>query len=566
MGNIKAFVAALVLAVGLAVLGSTPPPAKGPSAPAEGFSAGRAMADVKRIGRHPHPSGSREHATVRSHLVQRLRAMGLIVRTQDGAFPQEMRAWFNRHNGTAADTIPLVNVIGLLPGREPALPAVALMAHYDSVPGSPAAADDGAGVAAILETVRALSLDPARRRDVIVILTDGEEAGLTGAKLFFAEAPERRRIGAVVNLEARGGGGKANLFQTSSLNGDVARAWAATAPHPAGTSLATFIYSVLPNDTDLSVALPRGYAAWNIAFIGRAHLYHSPLATPQALDTGALQQMGEQALGLARALSQAAQLPGRAPDIVFFDVFGLFVLHYATAWGWGMLAVALIGYGALAARRFDIRELAGGAGRMLALVAISGGGLYLLNLLSGAGPAADYYDRLAAIPRLQAMALCACLAAGILIAGRKPATPSGEAGFAVPLWVAGAALQALAPVAAYVLTIPLMLGGVVALLRLRGNAGLAAGAVVAPLVGGYGLMLGYTLMQAVGPMLPMVAVLPLATTWLAFLQLRPAITRSAPLAAVLLAGAVALALWVRLDAPAASIPTYSEARAPSARK
>ncbi|WP_369751217.1 M28 family peptidase, partial [Novosphingobium sp. AP12] len=29
------------------------------------------------------------------------------------------------------------------------MPAVALMAHYDSVPGSPGAADDGAGVASI---------------------------------------------------------------------------------------------------------------------------------------------------------------------------------------------------------------------------------------------------------------------------------------------------------------------------------------------------------------------------------------------------------------------------------
>ncbi|HUD29539.1 MAG TPA: M28 family peptidase, partial [Novosphingobium sp.] len=263
MGNIKAFVAASVLAIVLAVLGSTPPAPRPASASPADFSAERAMADVERIGRAPHPSASGEHAVVRGYLVQRLESMGLIVRTQESVFPNEMRDWFNRHNRTDAATIPLTNIVGLLPGREPALPAVALMAHYDGVPGSPAAADDGAGVASILETVRALSLDRERRRDIIVILTDGEEAGLTGAKLFFAKAPERRRIGAIVNLEARGGGGKANLFQTSAMNGEVARLWASAVPHPAGSSLATFIYSVLPNDTDLTMALPHGYAAWN---------------------------------------------------------------------------------------------------------------------------------------------------------------------------------------------------------------------------------------------------------------------------------------------------------------
>eukprot|EP01035_Chromulina_nebulosa_P027663 gene27663-36412_t len=43
--------------------------------------------------------------------------------------------------------------------------------------------------------------------DEIVILTDGEEAGLLGAELFFAEHPLRKRIGLLINLESRGGGG-----------------------------------------------------------------------------------------------------------------------------------------------------------------------------------------------------------------------------------------------------------------------------------------------------------------------------------------------------------------------
>jgi acetylornithine deacetylase/succinyl-diaminopimelate desuccinylase-like protein len=48
------------------------------------------------------------------------------------------------------------NLVGQLPGRDPTAAPVVLMAHYDSVPGSPGAADDATGVAAVLEAVRAI--------------------------------------------------------------------------------------------------------------------------------------------------------------------------------------------------------------------------------------------------------------------------------------------------------------------------------------------------------------------------------------------------------------------------
>ncbi|MFX4531870.1 M28 family peptidase, partial [Acinetobacter baumannii] len=91
--------------------------------------------------------------------------------------------------------------------------------HHDSVYGSPGAADDSAGVAAILETARALGARGTPLRDLIVVLTDGEDSGLCGAQRFFAADPARGRIGALINLEARGGGGRATLFQTTPGNG-----------------------------------------------------------------------------------------------------------------------------------------------------------------------------------------------------------------------------------------------------------------------------------------------------------------------------------------------------------
>lgn len=564
------FFVTLAAAVALAVIGTTPPGPVGVDAPANAFSAGRAMTDVRRIASRPHPSGSSELVALRRYLLDRLNETGLSVRLQQGTFPPEAVGVLNNRSGDRGAQIPLVNIIATLPGNDRDLPAVLLMAHYDSVFGSPAAADDGAGVASVLETLRALSHETGRRRDVLVVLTDGEESGLNGAQLFFAEAPERHRVGAIINLETRGGGGTANLFQTSAMNGDVVRFWSSASSQPAGTSLATFIYSLLPNDTDLSVALPHGSPAWNFAFIGKPELYHSPMATAENLDEGALQQMGTQTLDLARALVQAPEIPARSPDVAFFDVFGLFVVHYAPAWGWAMLVLGIAGYGVAAAREFSGRAFAGGAARLI-LLAVGGGVLLtVLNVLSGAGADANYYDRLAAIPMLQVMALMACLELSITLLGRRPDTPSGHVGMAAPVILMAAAMQALAPVAAYVLVIPIMLCGIAAALRARapGTLATAWSMLSGALVGGYAFLLGFALLQAVGPTMLAVAVLPLMIACIALVPLRSELGLSVwlrGLQAALVLAALGMALWIRFDPIAPTIAVYSEQRLPSAK-
>jgi hypothetical protein len=560
--SVAAFVLALVAAAILAVIGTTPPSPVPADAPPGVFSAERAMRDVEAIAAVPHASGTQEIALVRAHLVSRLAGMGLQVRTQGTAFDAKTTDALNRRSGRNAASIPLVNVIGILPGKDRTLPAVALMAHYDSVWGSPGAADDAAGVAAILETVRVLARELGRTRDLVIVLTDGEEAGLSGAEAYFGQPAQANRIGAIINLEARGGGGSTNLFQTSPGGGNLVRLWAGSTESPGGASMATFIYSILPNDTDLSVPLRQGgYAAWNFAFIGRPAQYHSPMATPENLDRGSLQHMGEQVLGLSRALLAEPDLPAQAPDVVFFDVFGLFVVHYAPVWGWAMLAVAMAGYGLAARRSLSWKSLGRGGLRMTGLIAVGALVLTVLNLLSGADGDTNYYDRLAAIPRLQAMAALAGTALAVAVLGRRPECAAGYAGAALPLFVFALAAQIAAPVAAYVLIVPLLLGGLGMAVPANRRPAMAvlvrAGA--AALGGGLQLVLGYQLLQAVGPTLPAVAVIPLSLLALLLLPLRPNIDPKAGWAAsgLLLLAAGGIALWVRWDATAQSIATYS---------
>src|SRR4029079_1979737 len=151
------------------------------------------------------------------------------------------------------------NVVGRLPGSA-STRAVLLVAHYDSVPWTAAASDDGAGVAAILEALRALRTGPPLRNDLVVLFTDGEEAGLLGAKAFVEGHRWARGVGVALNFEARGTGGPSLMFETSAGNGRLVRELAAAAPRPTASSLFYDIYRLLPNDTDLSEFKEAGFA------------------------------------------------------------------------------------------------------------------------------------------------------------------------------------------------------------------------------------------------------------------------------------------------------------------
>jgi hypothetical protein len=72
-----------------------------------------------------------------------------------------------------------------------------------------------------------------------------------------------------------------------------------------GTSVAVAIYRLLPNDTDFTPFLAAGFAGLNTAYIDGAAVYHTPLDTPAAMDTGSPQHHGDNTLALLRGLGRA---------------------------------------------------------------------------------------------------------------------------------------------------------------------------------------------------------------------------------------------------------------------
>ncbi|HEY8616986.1 M20/M25/M40 family metallo-hydrolase [Phenylobacterium sp.] len=542
MGRVLALLSALIAAALLAWLNERPPEPKPATAAAVDFSAHRAMADVTAIAREPHPMGSPANTRVRDHLVGRMAGLGLSpqVRRDDALYvrPPPPSAGGSPGTETPSAYPPSIvggtveNIIGVLPGRDRSLPAVALMAHYDSTPDSPGAADDAAGVAAALEIVRAIRSAGQPVRDVMVVFTDGEESGLLGARAFFARDPQARRIGLLLNMESRGMAGRVQMFQTSRDNGELIRLLQRTAQRPSSSSLSVFVYELMPNDTDLTISNAAKVPGLNYAFVGRQFDYHSPTATAANMDRGTLQDLGDQVLATSRAAAFDPALPAPAPSAVYSQLFGDIIVAYPTWGGWLVLATAaaLIALGFVRARRlepFSLVDVARGAGATLSTVLGAAAVLHFARRATGAGfgfmeqrillaqvsrweaaavllalgfllwsacELARGRRNIALIPLAAgvgsslfggfdlaglALGLAAALAAAISY-GRPVSRPAAWSGVLAASLAAAVLAQALAPATAYALAWPLLLAGLgAAATAMAVRRGLAAYALLA---------------------------------------------------------------------------------------
>jgi Peptidase family M28 len=368
MRNFLLLPVVVALAIALALWARVPPSGDGGT----GYSLVEANKVLDAIAREPRPVGSVGNAKARDWLKARFSSLGLEVQTQAGIGVRQ--ANFDARRKGAVSVSPYENVIAVLPGRDRQAKAVALMAHVDSAPWANGASDDAAGVAAVVETARVLAAGPKPKRDVVFLVTDAEELGLIGAQEFFDRDPLAKRIGAVVNVEARGSRGRTVMFQTSPGNAGLVDLWAVNAVSPSGNSLANTVYRRLPNDTDLSVSLAKGITGINASFIDGLHDYHMPTDNIANLDPAAMVHLGNFALTTTRALALADALPAQGAEAAYFDFFGLFVGRYPI---WGGWVLVVLGFALLALARVQrigvgVRQALGGTAGVAALMAVTG--------------------------------------------------------------------------------------------------------------------------------------------------------------------------------------------------
>mgnify|MGYP000085473271 CR=1 FL=1 len=301
-----------------------PPTPQPESAPATDFSAERAFKHIDALSQTPRPLGTAANESARSYIMDELRKLGLNPTVQSGI---GIGASFDR--GLVGSTN---NIIAKMDGTN-SQRTILLMAHYDSKPNTFGAGDDASGVAAILESIRALrSQKQSMKNNVWILLTDGEERGLLGAELFEDEFEALDQIDLVLNFESRGSSGPSMMFETSENNAHLIPHFAKATPYPVANSLMYTVYKLLPNDTDMSVTKRAGLNGLNFAFTKDFLHYHTMLDTPANLSRASVQHHGSNLLGNVRHFANTDFDLQSDSDFVYFNNVTGGLLYYPSGW------------------------------------------------------------------------------------------------------------------------------------------------------------------------------------------------------------------------------------------
>jgi hypothetical protein len=428
------------------------------------FSAVRASNTLARIlgPERPHPAGTVENARVRARIVQEFAALGIEAKPY-----RAMGCRYGRRYGAiqCATVTDLIAQVKKGEGK-----AVVLLAHYDSVPAGPGAADDGSGVASVLETVRALK---ARgypgKHPILAVLTDGEEYGLLGAASFLHNPKLKARVGAVANVEARGNRGPSLLFQTSDGNGPLIDLYAKSAGSYFTSSLFAEIYKLMPNDTDLTLFIRDGIPSFNFAFSENVAHYHTPRDTRANLSRATLQHQGENLLDIVSGLEQTDFPALKGGNDVYLSILGVVLPRMPQWWALplSLLLFVALAFAAYMARerkmRWDQQFLSFAMVPLLLIgCGLAGWGLHTIAQLVSASP-----DPTFAYPVTFRIALSFAVA-GVALAVSSIAPPQGLASGAW-LWLAGLGIlmAAFLPGISPYFLIPCLIAAILLLLAAR---------------------------------------------------------------------------------------------------
>ncbi|MBP2329398.1 hypothetical protein JOF56_009783 [Kibdelosporangium banguiense] len=440
-----------------------PPRAAGWDTPSTRFSSARACRHLPAIASSPHPTGSPENDRVREYVLRELKELGFDVEIQDAFATNDLGPTPYGPRYLTAGRVR--NIIARRPGASEGR-AVLLMTHYDSVAQGSGASDPGAPLAAMLEALRVLAADKQPRNDLVVVVSDGEEAGLLGAKAFFDEHPLARDVVVACNFDARGTSGPVLMFEAGPSNSTVIRELARSGAPVFASSLFDEIYRRMDNATDFTIAKQRGTAGLNFAHINGFVHYHGPHDDIEHVDLGSVQHHGELMLSVARRLLalDTAQASSSSDD-VFFTLGAGRLVRYRTALALPLAVGATAAWAAAAAvvwrrNRFTAKQLGTAAAKIAGKLALSAASTTMVMQTIGNrnpefrrhGDVKDSHDIYLAIT-----------ASAVGAVGALPTKDAARIVVATaPLAVASVASALRMPGATYLSTWPL-LGGVAAL-------------------------------------------------------------------------------------------------------
>jgi hypothetical protein len=316
------------------------------------FSADNAYSYLENIAKDPHSVFDTEQLdNVRQYIMDTITGFGMTPELVRHNPVQEFNAKTN-----AEETVEIDNIYTELPGTSGQ--NILLMAHYDSSPyklkygevtqGSHGAADDGYGVATLLEVMRLIkSSDEPLVNGIKFVFTDSEETDLYGAKAVTNEnSGYLKDVNLVVNVEARGNHGPLYMFQTSAYNTKIIDLYSRV-DRPFSYSVAAEVYKYLPSDTDLTPFLNAGYNCINFSTLNDLRSYHTQNDILENTSKNALMDYGSQVYPLVTeyVYHKAYSSPGSfdsTSDSVFFAFLPGILVHYPVSVSWVIIGITLL--------------------------------------------------------------------------------------------------------------------------------------------------------------------------------------------------------------------------------
>jgi len=293
------------------------------------FSAERAFGHVEAICQNPHPIGSNEIRQVRNYIVDEISSMGITAIIQETTIPDYYSTMYN------AEPVSIYNIFAVLQGID-STGSIVLVGHYDTVPVSPGANDNGSAVATLLETTRSLIAGPPLKNDVILLFTDAEEPGRYryGARFFVENYELINDIRLVLNFEAIGRTGPSIMFETGPNNESLIQALYQNAANPLAFSfIGDFYRLIAKGSTDFIAFEEVGINGFNFAYFFERTIYHTSLDKIESVDKRSLQHHGDYALNLSRYygnhdFNEAGIMVEKG--VVFHSLFcGMFIMYPA---------------------------------------------------------------------------------------------------------------------------------------------------------------------------------------------------------------------------------------------
>uniref|UniRef100_A0A182P9Y2 FXNA-like protease n=1 Tax=Anopheles epiroticus TaxID=199890 RepID=A0A182P9Y2_9DIPT len=269
-----------------------------------------------------------------------------------------------------------------------------LSSHFDSVPQSPGAGDDGTMSVVMLEVMRKLAQSGAPYEHGLVFVFNGcEENTLQGSHAFVAHHRWFRKVRAFINMDVAANGGRDIMFQAGPKYSFLMEYYRDFVPHPYCTAVAEELFQadLVPSETDYFVYSNFG----NIPGMDFAHstwgyLYHTKYDAYDTIPNTTLQHTGDNVLALTKALANAEELHDirehEGSKAVFFDFLNWFLVYYPL-WASILLNVGLsvIALGAIGLSLWMIaRETELTVGQLL-LQGLASMGVILLSLIVGIG-------------------------------------------------------------------------------------------------------------------------------------------------------------------------------------